>query len=138
VSPGGSIQNEVSGARMVSDLGGELLFDARTAKAYVVDRSLLDREMAQRAADAGAEYLLKTSVSGMQGSSLLTRGVRGREEISFRLVIAADGPRSSVARMLGLRARRSTSAGCRLRCRAGWTRATWSCTPTPRPTSSGG
>ncbi|WP_337589804.1 NAD(P)/FAD-dependent oxidoreductase [Methanoculleus bourgensis] len=99
----GSIQNEVSGARMVSDLGGELLFDARTAKAYVVDRSLLDREMAQRAADAGAEFLLKTSVSGIKGSSLLTRGVRGREEIPFRLVIAADGPRSSVARMLGLR-----------------------------------
>ncbi len=98
-----SILNEVSGARMVSDLGGELLFDARATKAYVVDRCLLDREMAERAANAGAEFLLKTSVSGISGSSLQTRGVRGREEIPFRLVIAADGPRSSVARMLGLR-----------------------------------
>ena len=98
-----SVQNEVSGARMVSDLGGELLFDARATKAYVVDRCHLDREMAEGAADAGAEFLLKTSVSGIRGSSLLTRGVRGREEIPFRLVIAADGPRSSVARMLGFR-----------------------------------
>jgi digeranylgeranylglycerophospholipid reductase len=88
---------------MVSDLGGELLFDARVTKAHVVDRCRLDREMAQRAADAGAEFLLKTSVSGIQGSALLTRGIRGREEIPFRLVIAADGPRSSIARMLGLR-----------------------------------
>ena len=98
-----SILNEVSGARMVSDLGGELLFDAGVTKAYVVDRCLLDREMAQKAADAGAEFRLKTSASGIQGTSLLTRGIRGREEIPFRLLIAADGPRSSVARMLGLR-----------------------------------
>lgn len=97
-----SILNEVSGARMVSGLGGELLFDAGVTKAYVVDRCLLDREMAQKAADAGAEFRLKTSASGIRGTSLLTRGIRGREEIPFRLLIAADGPRSSVARMLGL------------------------------------
>lgn len=98
-----SIQNEVSGARMISDLGGELLFDARTTKAYVVDRCLLDQEMAQSAADAGAEFLLKTSVIGVKGTAIQTRGVRGHEEISSKLIIAADGPRSSVARMLGLR-----------------------------------
>jgi flavin-dependent dehydrogenase len=58
--------------------------------------------MAKSAADAGAEFRLKTSASGISGTSLQTRGVRGREEIPFRLLIAADGPRSSVARMLGL------------------------------------
>ena len=97
-----SVYNEVTGARMVSGLGGELLFDARTPKAYVVDRCLLDQEMAQAAAAAGAEFMLKTSVSGIRGSNILTRGVGGREEIPFRLLIAADGPRSSVARILGL------------------------------------
>ena len=97
-----SILNEVTGARMISGLGGELLFDAGVTKAHVVDRCLLDREMAEKAADAGAEFRLKTSASGISGSSLLTRGVHGREEIPFRLLIAADGPRSTVARMLGL------------------------------------
>lgn len=123
---------------MVSDLGGELLFDARTTKAYVVDRCLLDREMAQRAADAGAEFLLKTSVSGIRGTSLLTRGVRGCEEIPFRLVIAADGPRSSVSRMLGFRRPKTYLGGVQAEYRAAWTHATWNCTLTPRPTSSGG
>ncbi|WP_342770400.1 MULTISPECIES: NAD(P)/FAD-dependent oxidoreductase [unclassified Methanoculleus] len=98
-----SVLNEVSGARMISGLGGELLFDARATKAYVVDRCLLDREMAGRAANAGAEFRLKTSVSDVRGTSLQVRGVRGHEEVAFRLLIAADGPRSSVARMLGLR-----------------------------------
>jgi digeranylgeranylglycerophospholipid reductase len=97
-----SVLNEVSGARMVSGLGGELLFDAGVTKAHVVDRCLLDREMAEKAANAGAEFRLKTSASGISGTSLLTRGLRGREEIPFRLLIAADGPRSTVARMLGL------------------------------------
>lgn len=97
-----AVLNEVTGARMVSGLGGELLFDAGATKAYVVDRCLLDREMAERAADAGAEFRLKTSACGVRGTTLLTRGVRGREEIPFRLLIAADGPRSSIARMLDL------------------------------------
>ncbi|HQC34029.1 MAG TPA: NAD(P)/FAD-dependent oxidoreductase [Methanoculleus sp.] len=106
-----SVTNEVSGARMVSDLGGELLFDARTTKAYVVDRCLLDREMAENAANAGAEFRLKTSASGIRGTTLLTRGIRGHEEIPFRLLIAADGPRSSIARMLGLRRAATYLAG---------------------------
>jgi len=97
-----SILNAVSGARMVSGLGGELLFDAGTTKAYVVDRALLDREMAQRAADAGAEFRIKTYAAGIRNGCVLTRGIGGREEIPFRLLIAADGPRSGVARMLGM------------------------------------
>ncbi|WP_300236857.1 NAD(P)/FAD-dependent oxidoreductase [Methanoculleus sp.] len=95
------ILNEVSGARILSGLGGEISFDAGVTKAYVVDRGLLDREMAERAADAGAEFRLKTSATGIQGTTLQTRGVCGHEEFSFRLLIAADGPRSSIARMLG-------------------------------------
>ncbi len=106
-----SVLNEVTGARMISGLGGELLFDAGVTKAHVVDRCLLDREMAEKAADAGAEFRLKTSASGISGSSLLTRGVRGREEIPFRLLVAADGPRSTVARMLGFRRPETYLAG---------------------------
>jgi len=98
-----SILNEVSGARMFSGLGGEISFDAGVTKAFVVDRGLLDREMAEKAADAGAEFRLKTSAAGIRGTALLTRGVRGREEFPFRLLIAADGPRSSISRMLGFR-----------------------------------
>ncbi|HQD24114.1 MAG TPA: FAD-dependent oxidoreductase, partial [Methanoculleus sp.] len=75
-----SILNEVSGARMFSGLGGEISFDAGVTKAFVVDRGLLDREMAEKAADAGAEFRLKTSAAGIRGTALLTRGVRGREE----------------------------------------------------------
>ncbi|HZD42867.1 MAG TPA: FAD-dependent oxidoreductase, partial [Methanomicrobiales archaeon] len=53
-----SIQNRVQGARIFYGVDDSLAFDAGTTKAYVVDRGILDREMAQNAAEKGAEFLL--------------------------------------------------------------------------------
>ena len=96
------VLNRVSGARVMTALGAELAFDAGTTKAFVVDRGLLDREMAARAADAGAEIRVKTAFAAVQGDTVVTRGVHGREEFPFRVLVAADGPRSPVARALGM------------------------------------
>lgn len=97
-----SVLNRVQGARIASDLGGSLLFDAGKTKAYVVDRCALDREMAAAAADAGAEFMLKTGFTGISGNRVMTRGINGERSIGYRLLIGADGPRSTVARSLGL------------------------------------
>jgi methylmalonyl-CoA mutase cobalamin-binding subunit len=60
-------------------LGSEILIDAKTRKAVVVDRGALDREMAECAANAGAEYQLNAAeqegahgvaVSSYQGGHL--------------------------------------------------------------------
>jgi digeranylgeranylglycerophospholipid reductase len=114
------VLNTVSGARFVPSSGEPLVIDAGEPKAFVVDRGILDREMAESAAKAGAEFRLKTAVVSLKGDRLITRGIRGREEIGYSLLIAADGARSSIARMLGL-----GRAGCSLgglqaevRCRA--------------------
>ena len=50
----------------------------------------------------GAEFRLRTSVASLKGNRAITEGPRGREEIGFSILIAADGVRSSIARMLGL------------------------------------
>lgn len=97
-----SVRNQVRGARVVSSLGGACTFDAGETKAMVVDRAILDREMAERAADAGAEFRLKTRVCGLTGRGIRTRGVGGAEEITCRMLIAADGVRSGIARMQGM------------------------------------
>ncbi len=98
-----SIFNTVTGARVISSLGSQLTFDAGKPKAYVVDRGALDFEMAQAAADSGAEFCTKTSVCAISGTTLQTKGIHGRHEYSFRILIAADGPRSTVARLLEMR-----------------------------------
>lgn len=97
-----SVINIVQGARLVSLSGNSALIDAQRKKAVVIDRGKLDREMAASAADAGAEFRLKTSVCGVQESCILTRGINGHERIPFKILIAADGPRSTIARLYGM------------------------------------
>jgi geranylgeranyl reductase family protein len=94
-----SVLAKVSGARVISGRGSEVLIDAKTTKAVVVDRGALDREMAECAANAGAEYQLKTAAYNISGTTLMTRGAHGNKDIQFRLLIAADGPRSTIARI---------------------------------------
>lgn len=97
-----SVIQPVCGARVIAARGPELVFDAGCTKALVVDRGELDREMAEAAVRAGAEVRLKTAVVGRDVGEIATRGVDGRGRIRTRLVIAADGPRSGMARMLGM------------------------------------
>ncbi len=96
-----SLLHWVTGARFISSSGNGYTLDAGAPKACVVDRGILDREMAGSALDAGAELRLKTMVRDIRGSILITDGVRGREEIRARMIIAADGVRSSIARLQG-------------------------------------
>ena len=106
-----AILNRISGARLVSAAGSGIVFDAKKTQAVVVDRGILDREMAEHAARSGAEFLLKTSVCGIRDSTIITRGCGPHEPIPFRILIAADGPRSTVARMLGMQRARVFLAG---------------------------
>ena len=106
-----SILNRVTGARVVTGAGSELLIGAKTTKAVVVDRGTLDRDMAEAAADAGAEFRLKTALFDVKGYTAFTRGVNGREEIGFSVLIAADGPRSTIARIHRMARARTFLAG---------------------------
>ncbi len=97
-----SVLHTITGARVVSSRGPDLSFDTGRTKAYVVDRGALDREMIEKAACAGADTRLKCAFAGFGTSGILTRGMNGRQELSYRVLIAADGPRSSIARALGM------------------------------------
>ena len=91
---------QVSGARIIGD-DASLSFDTGTTKAYVVDRGALDLETAARAAEAGASYALKMSVSRVNEDKKIIH-TAGGETIPYRILIAADGPRSVCARSFGV------------------------------------
>ena len=98
-----SVLNEVSGADVIAGLSF-CSFNAGKRMAYVVDRARLDHEMANRAADAGSEIQVKTLASGIsvKNQTLTTKGIRGTEEITYSVLIAADGPRSTISRSLNI------------------------------------
>lgn len=96
-----SVFRTVSGAKIFGSEGVSLSFDAGETKACVVDRGLLDSEMAQRAAEAGADIRMKTCVTAVNGEKHLIH-TAGGEDVSYRILIAADGPRSVCARSFGV------------------------------------
>ena len=74
---------------------------------YVLERKLFDRDLASRAAKAGADVLAKTIATGLHTEGDKVKGVHinrlGKTAlVRSRIVMAADGVQSQVARWAGL------------------------------------
>ena len=74
---------------------------------YVLERRVFDRELAERAARAGARILVKTTATGLlrDGDAVVgavIEGPWGRQEVAARVVIGADGVESRVGAWAGL------------------------------------
>lgn len=70
----------------------------------MVDRAAFDRELAGAAVAAGATVEAATSLVGLDANTgtARLRGPAGESTLHYRVLIAADGPHSTVARLLGL------------------------------------
>lgn len=95
-------------AKLFSPSGSCLEFrDDDKDVAYILERKLFDRELARRAARAGADVYTKTQATGLLVESGQVTGIRGKQlgddfEAKARVVVAADGVESRVARWAGL------------------------------------
>jgi geranylgeranyl reductase family protein len=100
------VLNSVRGALVHPMSGKSLAIDGKKTKAYVVSRKVFDRRLAIMAAEHGAELWLNSRVNGIKGTggkkeiSILRQGET--ERVEAKVVIAADGVRSMVAKMAGL------------------------------------
>lgn len=98
--------NSVQGAFVYSPDGTRLPIGGSQTKAYVVSRKIFDRKLAQIAAEAGVDILLRTRAVGIENSfriqklHVLKEGVS--ETIEANVVIGADGVRSNISKMTGL------------------------------------
>ncbi len=104
------IANEVDGARIISPNGTVLTVDESMAGnecGYVIHRDVFDLSLAQQAAAAGAEVMVKTSATGILREDGRISGIRaksmGREfTIRSKVVIGCDGFESQIGRWAGL------------------------------------
>ena len=82
-----------SGASRVSEFRGA-----------VIDRAVFDRALARRAAESGVELWTGTTLRTLDAAGATARVYRWGQarEVRYRMLVAADGPRSAVAKALTL------------------------------------
>jgi len=97
----GVLQQQIAGMKSILPSGA---VKDTPYKGFMIDRAAFDRALAARAADAGAELRLACTLEGLDRERRVATVKEGniRREIAFRALVAADGPRSRVARLLGL------------------------------------
>ena len=95
------ILNTIRGADVIFPKGGRLEVRGEGAKALLIDRTDLDRKLAARAIDKGAEIRYGTSYTNhsISGGGVSISTDKG--DLSSRLIIGADGQGSRVALTLG-------------------------------------
>lgn len=102
----GFVQNELSGAIIHSHSGLEASIEGDRVHALAIDRGRFDATLAEAATEAGARLRLHTRASSFErnGDSIRVRleNERRQETVETKLLIGADGARSSVAQWAGL------------------------------------
>jgi len=105
---------EMNGARLWGPNDSFLDFQASETKALVIDRPDLDRSIANKAIEAGAEVKAGHRYLGHRKSKngiiATIQSKSGKLELETRLLIGSDGPASRVARDAGLSTKREVLA----------------------------
>ena len=99
--PPGVLLQKITGMNSVLPSGTAV---ATPFSGLMVDRAAFDQALAHSAAQAGATIHVDSSMTELdaQHSSAVIRTPHGTQHIRYRLLVAADGPQSTVAARLGL------------------------------------
>ncbi|MDP7666273.1 MAG: NAD(P)/FAD-dependent oxidoreductase [Candidatus Poseidoniia archaeon] len=101
------IKSTITRLRLVAPNGQMIDMDLKQ-KGYIVDRRIFDYDLAQYAAQKGAQIVTKAYVSGLLFEDDRVVGVKGTVmgepfEVKCKIVIGADGVESRVGRWAGLK-----------------------------------
>jgi len=100
------VAQKILGARCVVPNGHS--FFITQLEGYAIDRAAFDRWIVEGAADRGAELLASTRVKAVERGDGGWRVSGNGRSFDGRILIAADGPASEIARALRVIARRET------------------------------
>jgi len=100
------IIQEVHGAIVYAPNGKSITMDYKGPEGWIIERKMFDKHLAAEAAKAGARVLAKVEARGFRradGKVAATLEYEGRTfGVTAKIVIAADGVESLVARELGI------------------------------------
>ena len=95
------ILSTISGADVIFPGGGRFEVRAKGIKAVLIDRTDLDRKLAEKAADSGADIRYCVRYSGHRAAKDHLSISTDKGELRSKLIIGADGHSSKVAMSLG-------------------------------------
>ncbi len=109
-----AISANINGARVIApNLKDDIIIKTPETKGFVLDRKVFDKDLAKDAGRAGAEIAVKCEAydvikegSAVKGIKYIFNGKKG--EVKAKVVIAADGAESVIARLAGMRDATST------------------------------
>jgi digeranylgeranylglycerophospholipid reductase len=99
---------KINGAVLYAPSGNTLRIVLSDKEGYIIERKIFEKHLARNAIRAGAKYMVKTLVTGViMDDGGFVCGVRAKHmnedyEIRCKLVIAADGVDSKVAKSAGI------------------------------------
>ncbi|MHB9027674.1 MAG: NAD(P)/FAD-dependent oxidoreductase [Candidatus Latescibacterota bacterium] len=101
------IAAEISAYCLVAPDGSRVVMNTQGSRGFILERLRFDRMVAEKAAEAGAEIMTGVEATGISSFENGYRTVHlgnhgGKRDIGARVVIAADGVESRVARWAGL------------------------------------
>ncbi|RLI98398.1 MAG: hypothetical protein DRO99_00830 [Candidatus Aenigmatarchaeota archaeon] len=100
------IVQEVHGAIVYAPNGTSIKVDYDGPEGWVVERKVFDKHLASLAAEAGARVIAKTEASGFRRENgrvkVTLKSGNESKEVTSKIIIAADGVESKVAREMGI------------------------------------
>lgn len=105
--PNYCIMQTINGSLVYAPNGKKIIIDYGKTAGYVLERKQYDKWLAEEAARAGAKVQAKTYVTGVRKENDFVKGVDAEFEsekfsIKSKIVVAADGVESKVARWAGM------------------------------------
>ena len=105
--PKDAIDAYINAAELYGPNGKKLEVRNETSKGYIIDRKKFDKFLVEEAARAGAEVLVKTRIDDLKKEGSKFVGVVGNSmgekfEANAKVIIAADGGESLIARKAGI------------------------------------
>ncbi len=105
--PQSCIAQTIDGAIVYAPNSKKVVIDYGKTAGYVLERKRYDKWLAEQAARAGAKVQAKTAVTGIRKKNNFVVGIDAQFEgdkisVNSKVVVAADGVESKVARMAGL------------------------------------
>lgn len=96
------LRHEVKGGTAFAPDGTGIRITGSRTRAYIVDRAIFDRHLAEAAMDAGAEIERNHRIKELIVDGGRVAGVQGDTDVEASIVIDAEGASGALARKMGL------------------------------------